>query len=78
MRSTAADLPEADITILPIDVTDHAEVREAVDSFEQDTGAIKILVNNAGMQHRAPLEDFPAGRFEQLLQTNVPQPAAAL
>lgn len=35
-------------------------------------------MNNAGMQHRAPLEDFPAERFEQLLQTNVPQPAAAL
>ncbi len=53
------------------DVTQHDEVRDAVDAFEKDTGAIDILVNNAGMQHRTVLEDFPAGAFEKLLQTNI-------
>jgi len=42
-----------------------------IDAFEANTGAIDILINNAGMQHRTALEDFPAERFEQLLQTNV-------
>jgi gluconate 5-dehydrogenase len=55
----------------PFDVTDHAGVRAAVDGFEADTGPIHILINNAGMQHRAALEDFPADAFEKLLQTNV-------
>lgn len=63
--------PEADITTLRFDATNHAEVRNAIDRFEAETGAIDILVNNAGMQHRTPLEDFPADRFEQLLQTNI-------
>lgn len=56
---------------LPIDVTDHAAVRAAVDGFEREVGPIDILVNNAGMQHRMPLEEFPADAFERLLRTNI-------
>ena len=53
------------------DVTDHDAVREAVDAIEVEIGPIDVLVNNAGMQHREPLETFPAEAFERLLQTNV-------
>ncbi|MEX0957519.1 MAG: SDR family oxidoreductase [Rhizobiaceae bacterium] len=56
---------------LAFDVTDHDAVRKAVDAFEDATGAIDILINNAGMQHRSPLEDFPADAFERMLQTNI-------
>ena len=56
---------------LQFDATDHEAVRAAVDGFEADSGAIDILINNAGMQFRTALEDFPADRFEALLQTNV-------
>ena len=57
--------------ILAFDATDHHGVRAAVDGFEADIGPIDIVVNNAGMQHRAPLEDFPPEAFEKLLQTNI-------
>ncbi|MEL7300351.1 MAG: SDR family oxidoreductase [Pseudomonadota bacterium] len=57
--------------ILQFDVTRHDAVREAIDTYEDRFGAIDVLVNNAGMQHRAPLEEFPADRFEALLQTNI-------
>ena len=56
---------------LAFDATDHHVVRAAVDGFEADIGPIDIVVNNAGMQHRAPLEDFPPEAFEKLLQTNI-------
>ena len=56
---------------LPFDATQHEEVRKAVDGFEANVGPIDILINNAGMQHRSPLEDFPAEAFERLLQTNI-------
>lgn len=56
---------------LVFDVTDNAAARAAIDGFEAETGAIDIVVNNAGIQHRAPLEEFPAEAFERLLQTNV-------
>ena len=61
----------ARVETLPFDVTDHAAAREAVDGFEGAQGPIDILINNAGMQHRAPLQDFPADAFQQLLQTNI-------
>jgi gluconate 5-dehydrogenase len=63
--------PDADVATLCFDVTDHDAVRAAVDRFEAEHGAIDILINNAGMQHRTPLEDFPAERFDALLQTNI-------
>jgi gluconate 5-dehydrogenase len=59
------------VETLAFDVTDHAATRAAVDGFEADHGPIDILINNAGMQHRAPLEDFPPEAFQQLLQTNI-------
>jgi len=53
------------------DATDHDAARSAIDAFEAKTGPIDILINNAGMQHRTELENFPADAFERLLQTNV-------
>lgn len=56
---------------LPFDVTDHDAVRIAIDGYETNSGSLNILINNAGMQHRTQLEDFPADAFERLLQTNI-------
>jgi 3-hydroxybutyrate dehydrogenase len=33
--------------------------------------ALDVVINNAGFQHVAPLEDFPADRFAQLLTVQV-------
>jgi gluconate 5-dehydrogenase len=52
------------------DVTDPAAVAEAIARIE-DEGPIDILINNAGQQHRAPLEDFPHDRWHALFATNV-------
>jgi gluconate 5-dehydrogenase len=56
---------------LAFDVTDHGAARAAVDGYEADHGPIDILINNAGMQHRTPLEDFEPDAFEHLIRTNV-------
>jgi len=61
----------ATVNVLPFDATDHAATRAAVDGFEAERGPIHILVNNAGMQHRGPLEDFDPEMFERLIRTNV-------
>jgi gluconate 5-dehydrogenase len=42
------------------DVTDAQAVKDGVAAIERDIGAIDILINNAGMQFRTPLEDFPS------------------
>lgn len=53
------------------DVTVKEAVDAGVEKIETEIGAIDILINNAGMQFRAPLEDFPADKFELLFKTNV-------
>lgn len=70
----AADELRADgftVDTLVFDVTDPASVAEAVDGYEAATGPITILVNNAGMQHRTPLHEFPPEMFDRLMRTNV-------
>ena len=53
------------------DVTDHAASAAGIDQMEAEVGSVDILINNAGMQQRAPLEEFPAGDFDRLMLTNV-------
>ena len=56
---------------LPFDVTDHAQVVKSIASATSKLGDIDVLINNAGMQHRNPLEDFDPDVFNQMLQTNI-------
>ncbi len=56
---------------LPFDVTDHTAVAYAVAHAVSSFGDIDVLINNAGMQHRTPLEDFDPQVFNQMLQTNI-------
>ncbi|EFL87881.1 gluconate 5-dehydrogenase [Ahrensia sp. R2A130] len=72
--TTAAEELRADgatVHELPFDVTDHAAAQAAVDGFEAEHGAIDILINNAGMQHRGPLEEFDAAAFANIVTTNI-------
>ena len=42
-------------------------VREAEEAF----GSIQVLVNNAGIQHVSPIEDFPAEKWNAILAVNL-------
>jgi len=53
------------------DVTQVQAARDGVAAIEKNSGAIDILINNAGTTFRAPLEDFPVERWDQLLATNI-------
>jgi gluconate 5-dehydrogenase len=53
------------------DVTDGDAVSAAVDAIERGIGPIEILVNNAGMQRRAPFDQYDAADWKMLMRTNV-------
>lgn len=53
------------------DVTDPDAVQVLVDDIDTRWGRIDILVNNAGMAFRAPAEDMPADKFNQVMNVNV-------
>lgn len=50
------------------DVGKEEDVRAAIDGTLQAAGRLDLLVNNAGLQHVSPVEDFPPGKFEQLVR----------
>ncbi|KFG69039.1 gluconate 5-dehydrogenase [Microvirga sp. BSC39] len=56
---------------MAFDVTDSNAVRAAIGRIESEIGPIGILINNAGMQFRAPLEDYPEDAWHALMKTNV-------
>jgi gluconate 5-dehydrogenase len=53
------------------DVTDPDAVTQGVATVERDIGPIEILFNNAGMQHRTPLEDFPLDAWRRINAVNL-------
>lgn len=44
-----------------------AMMQEAADAF----GGVDILINNAGMQHVAPVEDFPVEKWDLIIALNL-------
>jgi len=52
-------------------VTDEAEVNEAVARINAEVGPIDILVNNAGIIKRIPLLDMAVGDFEEVIRTDL-------
>ncbi|HEY6003615.1 MAG TPA: 3-hydroxybutyrate dehydrogenase [Anaeromyxobacter sp.] len=50
------------------DVTSEAQIHEAIDAVVAKHGKLDVLVNNAGLQHVAPLEEFPLEKFELLVR----------
>jgi len=56
---------------LAFDVTDAEAAQAGVVHAESAFGPLDILINNAGMQHRAPLDQFPLEQWDRLIRTNV-------
>lgn len=50
------------------DVSEEEDIKRAIDATVEQFGSIDILINNAGLQHVAIIEDFPAVKFEQMLK----------
>ncbi|PZO65894.1 MAG: gluconate 5-dehydrogenase [Paracoccus denitrificans] len=59
-----------DASAAVFDVTQSSACQDAVAVIEAD-GPIDILINNAGIQYRAPLEDFPDEEWARLITTNL-------
>jgi gluconate 5-dehydrogenase len=53
------------------DVTDAAAVERHVGQIEQEVGPLDILFNNAGIQRRIPLAEFPADAWRAVIATNL-------
>jgi 3-hydroxybutyrate dehydrogenase len=53
------------------DVADSAQVRAMFATIERELGALDVLVNNAGIQFVAPVDEFPDQKWEQIVSINL-------
>ena len=53
------------------DMTKPAEIAAMVAETEKAFGALDVLVNNAGIQHVANIEDFPVDRWDAIIAINL-------
>ena len=56
-----------DVIGLRCNVTNETEIIKMINETVSTYGRIDCLINNAGLQHVSPIEDFPKEKFELLL-----------
>jgi NAD(P)-dependent dehydrogenase (short-subunit alcohol dehydrogenase family) len=63
---------------VPLDVTDHTQIRDVVCAAQERFGTIDVLVNNAGHGYRAAVEEAAYDQVQELFATNFFGPAALI
>jgi 3-hydroxybutyrate dehydrogenase len=76
----AAELEKAGFTAhgVACDVTSDEQLRAAIEWVVKAHGRLDVLVNNAGMQHVAPIEEFATEKFELLVRIMLVAPFVAI
>lgn len=77
LRDLAKRHPDSAL-ILELDVTDHAQVAEAVLRAQDAFGSIDVLVNNAAYGYRAAVEEGEDPAVQRLFATNFFGPVALI
>ncbi len=60
-----------EVLFSPADMTKPAEIAGFVALAEDKFGAVDILINNAGIQHVAPVDEFPIEKWDMIIAINL-------
>lgn len=68
-HATVAELKQQGYTVLsaPCDVTDEQAYQAAIELTQNNFGRVDILINNAGFQYVAEIENFPTAIYQKLI-----------
>ncbi|MDB5696965.1 MAG: 3-hydroxybutyrate dehydrogenase [Sphingomonas bacterium] len=66
-RGGLADSSGAQALYDAADMSQPSQIAAMVDRVVASTGSVDIIVNNAGIQHVAPIADFPVERYDAII-----------
>ena len=55
----------------PANLLDPNEIQQMIVQSEDKFGSVDVLVNNAGIQFVSPIEDFPSGKWNDIIAINL-------
>jgi 3-hydroxybutyrate dehydrogenase len=67
-----------DVTGLKADVTKEEDIIQLIESTQNKFGRVDIFINNAGLQHVSPIEQFPTEKFELMIKIMLTAPFIAI
>lgn len=70
-RARLAKTGDVDIAYSDADMTDPKAIQKMADDALLRFGKIDIIVNNAGIQHVAPVGEFPTDKWDAILAVNL-------
>lgn len=70
-RKALAEASGAKAIYVNTDLTTAQGNEELMQAAFAEFGAVDILINNAGMQHVAPIEDFPVDKWDKIIALNL-------
>ena len=65
------DLGATSVHYFDADMRDGEAIRKMIATAENTMSPIEVLVNNAGIQHVAPIEKFPIPKWEDVIAVNL-------
>jgi 3-hydroxybutyrate dehydrogenase len=70
-RKALADRTGVRVLYHPADMTKPDQIADMVAFAHRELGRLDILINNAGIQHVAPVEDFPPEQWDRIIAINL-------
>ncbi|HLH34661.1 MAG TPA: 3-hydroxybutyrate dehydrogenase [Alloacidobacterium sp.] len=70
-RSELARISDAEVLYNGADLSHASQCIDLIRDAEGRLGRVDILINNAGLQYIAPIEDFPPDRWDYIMAVNL-------
>lgn len=70
-RSDLAAKYNTRVLYSPANMLDAGEIQAMVETAASELGSVDVLVNNAGIQHVAPVEEFPEDKWDAIIGINL-------
>lgn len=71
IRERLAKQHGVDVRYNPADMSKPEMIAAMVNDTEKELGAVDVLVNNAGIQHVAPIDEFPPDKWNAIIAINL-------